>query len=33
LVVNVMKEHGFDPGPKRAAKTWRELREMHADSL
>jgi putative transposase len=33
FVVNVMKEYGYDRGPKRGAKTWRELREMRADSL
>jgi putative transposase len=33
FVVNVMKEHGFDPGPKRGEKTSSEFLEMHADSL
>jgi putative transposase len=33
FVVNVMKEHGFEPGPKRGEKTWHEFITMHADSL
>jgi putative transposase len=28
-----MKEHGFDPGPKRGEKTWSEFLEMHAHSF
>jgi putative transposase len=33
FVVNVMREHGFDPGPKRGEKTWDEFLKMHAETL
>jgi putative transposase len=33
FVVNVMKEHGFEPGPKRGEKTWHEFITMHVESL
>jgi putative transposase len=33
FVVNVMCEHGFDPGPKRGEKTWDEFLKMHAATL
>jgi putative transposase len=33
FVINVMREHGFDPGPKRGEKTWDELLRMHAATL
>jgi putative transposase len=33
FVVNVMREHGFDPGPKRGEKTWDEFLKMHAATL
>jgi putative transposase len=28
-----MREHGFDPGPKRGEKTWDEFLKMHAATL
>lgn len=33
FVVNVLKEHGFDPGPRRGEKTWNEFITMHAQTL
>ena len=33
FVANVMREHGFDPGPKRGEKTWDEFLKMHAATL
>lgn len=33
FVINVMKEHGFDPGPKRGEKTWDEFLKIHAHTL
>lgn len=33
FVANVLREHGFDPGPKRGEKTWSEFVAMHAHSL
>src|SRR5262245_60679171 len=33
FVVNVMREHGFDPGPKRGENTWDEFLKMHAQTL
>jgi putative transposase len=33
FVVNVMRENGFDPGPKRGEKTWDEFLKMHAATL
>ena len=33
FVVNVMREHGFEPGPKRGKKTWAEFLSMHAKTL
>ena len=33
FVVNVMREHGFDPGPKRGEKTWDEFLMIHAQTL
>jgi putative transposase len=33
FVVNVMREHGFEPGPKRGEKTWDEFLMMHAKTL
>lgn len=33
FVVNVMRENGFDPGPKRGANTWHEYLTMHARTL
>src|SRR6516165_5695569 len=33
FVANVMREHGFDPGPKRGEKTWDEFLKMHSATL
>ena len=33
FVANVMREHGFDPGPWRGEKTWDEFLKMHAATL
>jgi putative transposase len=33
FVANVMREHGFDPGPHRGEKTWDEFLKMHAATL
>jgi putative transposase len=33
FVINVMREHGFDPGPKRGKKTWDEFLKIHAATL
>jgi putative transposase len=32
-VVNILKENGFDPGPKRGAGTWDEFVKRHAATL
>ena len=32
-VVNVLREHGFDPGPKRGEGTWDEFVKRHAETL
>lgn len=32
-VKNILKAHGFDPGPNRGAGTWSEFLKRHADSL
>ena len=32
-VVNILKEHGFDPGPKRGEGTWDEFIKIHIDTL
>lgn len=32
-VVNIMREHGLDPGPKRGEKTWDEFIHIHAHAL
>jgi putative transposase len=32
-VVNIMREHGLDPGPKRGEKTWDEFLRIHAQTL
>lgn len=33
FVVNVMREHGFEPGPKRSESTWHQFIAMHAKTL
>ncbi len=33
FVVNVLKENGLDPGPKRGEKTWTEFVRLHAATL
>src|SRR5262245_36582300 len=33
FVINVMREHGFEPGTKRGEKTWDEFLTMHAQTL
>jgi putative transposase len=33
FVANVMREHGFDPGPHRGEKTWDEFLKIHAATL
>ncbi len=33
FVINVMREHGFEPGPKRGEKSWDEFLTMHAKTL
>ena len=32
-VVNIMRAHGLDPGPKRGEKTWDEFIRIHAQTL
>lgn len=32
-VKNILKEHGFDPGPQRGKATWDEFLKIHADTL
>ncbi|MEX0715616.1 MAG: integrase core domain-containing protein [Planctomycetaceae bacterium] len=32
-VVNILKEHGFDPGPKRGKGSWDEFLKIHAQTL
>ena len=32
-VKNILKEHGFDPGPKRGKGTWDEFLKIHAETL
>ena len=32
-VVNILKEHGLDPGPKRVEGTWDEFVKRHAETL
>ena len=32
-VVNILKRHGLEPGPKRGPGTWDELLKMHAETL
>lgn len=32
-VVNILKEHGLDPGPKRGKGTWDEFLKIHAKTL
>jgi putative transposase len=32
-VVNIMRENGLDPGPKRGEKTWDEFVKIHAQTL
>jgi putative transposase len=32
-VVNILREHGLDPGPKRGEKTWSEFVGIHAQTL
>jgi putative transposase len=33
FVVNVMREHGFEPGPKRSESTWHQFIAIHAKTL
>ncbi len=30
---NILKEHGFDPGPRRGIGTWNEFLKLHAATL
>lgn len=32
-VVNIMKEHGLDPGPQRGNRTWDGFLKIHVDTL
>ena len=32
-VKNILKEHGFDPGPKRGKGSWDEFLNIHAETL
>ena len=32
-VVNILKEHGIDPGPKRCEGTWADFLQQHASTL